>query len=100
MEKAGIEYDDGRHREYLVEGENVNTRIKRPPAPKLDASTDNLVFMQLDLDFTTNKPPSCMQMGDAETTTIRMFGVTNDQNSVMVHIYNFRPYFYARLMSK
>lgn len=51
MEKAGIEYDDGRNREYLVEGENVNTVIERPPVPKLNASKDNLVFMQLDLDY-------------------------------------------------
>ena len=36
-------------------------------------------------------------MGSQETTIIRMFGVTAQGNSVMTHVYNFRPYFYVEL---
>jgi len=96
MEKAGIEYEE-ENKAHQVESFEINTQIGRPSAPKIDSTTDNIVFMQLDLDYNTTKPPSYVKMGDAETTIIRMFGVTQDQNSVMVHIYNFRPYFYARI---
>lgn len=99
MEKAGIEYDD-EERDYLIEGEDVNTNLLRPPAPRVNAKVDNLVFMQLDLDYWTEVPPAYLNMGDEKTTIVRMFGVTNDQNSVMAHIYNFRPYFYAKCLSK
>lgn len=97
MKKAGIEYDEEEEtKAFLMDTQDINTNIYRPAAPRLDASKDSLIFMQLDLDYHTTKPPSKMNMGEGETTVVRMFGVTNNQNSVMVHIYNFRPYFYAR----
>ena len=99
MEKAGIEYDDC-DRTYLVEGEDVNTTLWRPDAPKINPKTDDLIFMQLDLDYWTEKPPLSLKMGEEQTTIVRMFGVTKGQNSVMAHIYNFRPYFYVKWMSK
>lgn len=99
MQKAGIEYDEEK-REYLEEGDGVNERIARPDFGGIDSETEDLIFMQLDLDYCTTVPPPFTKLGDEETTVVRMFGVTKQQHSVMAHIYNFRPYFYARLMSK
>lgn len=100
MQKAGIEYEEEGKAHQATSLTDINTVIKRPPAPKIDAAKDDLVFMQLDLDYATTKPHSSMNMGEETTTVIRMFGVTQGENSVMVHIYNFRPYFYARAPSK
>lgn len=104
MQKAGIEYEEDSKildKAFLREGdESINTQRSRPPAPKINSKKDNLVFMQLDLDYCTAEPPSYLNMGSNETTIVRMFGVTQDGNSVMVHIYNFRPYFYVRAPRK
>lgn len=99
MEKAGVEYDE-EEKAYLVEQLSSETTIDRPAAPKIDPKKDNLIFMQLDLDYCTETPPTSLGMGNDKTTIVRMFGVTKDQNSVMAHIYNFRPYFYARCIRK
>ena len=99
MKKAVIEYEE---EAKGTEGASmeINTVTKRPKAPKISPSKNNIEFMQLDLDYSTNQPPGYMDMGEEVTTVVRMFGVTQDQNSVMVHIYNFRPYFYAKLLCK
>jgi DNA polymerase elongation subunit (family B) len=34
-------------------------------------------------------------MPQLETSIVRMYGVTENGNSVLAHIYNFRPYLYA-----
>ncbi len=99
MEKAGVEYDE-EEKAYLVEELNSDITLDRPAPPKINSKEDDLIFMQLDLDYCTERPPSSLNMGEDQTTIIRMFGVTKDQNSVMAHIYNFRPYFYARCLSK
>ena len=100
MEKAGIEYEEDskiNDKEFLREGDDfVNTSLQRPPAPKFDPKKDNIVFMQIDLDYSTDQPPPSMNMGSENTTIVRMYGVTKEGNSVMAHIYNFRPYFYAK----
>lgn len=100
MEKAGIMYEEDAKvvdRAFLREGgDEINTQIERPKAPKINASKDNLVFMQLDLDYETSKPPTSLGIGSNDTTVIRIFGVTNEGNSVMAHVYCFRPYFYVK----
>jgi hypothetical protein len=99
MEKAGIKYEEEGKANEIINPE-INTVRKRPKAQKIDPSKSNIVFMQLDLDYSTNQPPGYMDMGEEVTTVVRMFGVTQQQHSVMVHIYNFRPYFYAKLLCK
>lgn len=100
MEKAGIEYEEDSKimdRAFLKEGtDEINTNIERPPAPKINPKVDNLVFMQLDLDYETSTPPSHLNMGSENTSVVRIFGVTNEGNSVMAHVYCFRPYFYVK----
>ena len=104
MKKREIEYEEDSkivEKVFLKEGDDdINTNLQRPAAPKIDPKKDNIVFMQIDLDYSTDKPPTSMNMGSDDTTIVRMYGVTQDGNSVMAHIYNFRPYFYAKFRGK
>ncbi|XP_041367703.1 DNA polymerase delta catalytic subunit-like [Gigantopelta aegis] len=74
----------------------TSSKWARPPVPPIDPNTDKLVFNQLDLDFYTGKhlpgmPGATMGPGPI----IRMYGVTQEGNSVLAHIHGFAPYFFV-----
>ncbi|XP_068434290.1 DNA polymerase delta catalytic subunit [Clinocottus analis] len=75
---------------------DLNPRWRRPNAPSLDPSSDTLVFQQIDLDYylgsTVAGMPGQLQ---EKVPIIRMFGVTDNGNSVCCHIHGFAPYFYV-----
>ena len=70
---------------------------KRPPPPKLDPSSDPLVFQQIDIDYYVGAStvPGMPGMTTGPVPVLRMFGVTSDGNSVCSHIHGFLPYFFV-----
>ncbi|KIK61596.1 hypothetical protein GYMLUDRAFT_42607 [Collybiopsis luxurians FD-317 M1] len=56
----------------------------RPATPKLNENKDRIIFQQIDVEdnYEGNVP------------SLRMFGVTENGNSVLAHVRDFLPYFY------
>ncbi|CDW75907.1 dna polymerase delta catalytic subunit [Stylonychia lemnae] len=77
----------------------INTQLDRPPRGNINPESEDFLFMCLDVDFYIEKPPKHMKELDQEqdTTIIRMYGVNNKGNSILVHVFNFRPYFFIQL---
>lgn len=75
----------------------INTKLERPPVDPISPKEDDISFMCIDVDYYTDKPPR--QFGGEndrrEVPIVRMFGVNDKGNSIAVHVYNFRPYFYV-----
>lgn len=69
-----------------VEAEGGADSWARPPMRKINEKKDSIIFQQIDVEEST----------DAGTGTIslRMYGVTEAGNSVLVNITDFLPYFY------
>ncbi|KAF7973956.1 hypothetical protein HWV62_13918 [Athelia sp. TMB] len=61
----------------------------RPTLAPINAKTDKIVFQQIDVEEATD-------FGSG-TTTLRMFGVTQEGHSVLAHITDFLPYFYVAM---
>ncbi|UYV69935.1 POLD1 [Cordylochernes scorpioides] len=73
--------------------DTVNTQAQwcRPAPPALDPQCDPLIFQQLDLDhYLWSSAPS-----EPQTPVVRVYGVTDDGNSVLCHIHGFNPFFYV-----
>ncbi|XP_061892445.1 DNA polymerase delta catalytic subunit [Entelurus aequoreus] len=75
---------------------DLNPRWRRPHAPPLQPTSDSLVFQQIDLDYYLGAAVAGMPgQLQGKVPIIRMFGVTDDGNSVCCHIHGFAPYFYV-----
>lgn len=75
---------------------DLNPRWRRPHAPPLDPPSDTLVFQQIDLDYYLGGAVAGMPgQSQGNVPIIRMFGVTDNGNSVCCHIHGFAPYFYV-----
>ena len=57
----------------------------RPPVMAFDVETDSISFQQIDIE----------ESMDATGPTLRLFGVTDNGNSIMCHITGFLPYLYV-----
>nr|AAA35303.1 DNA polymerase delta [Schizosaccharomyces pombe] len=59
---------------------------QRPALPAINPEKDDIYFQQIDSEeFTEGSVPS-----------IRLFGVTDNGNSILVHVVGFLPYFYVK----
>ena len=75
----------------------------------MNSKKEDFQFMQIDIDYYTQVVDKGKQhqlklveicngtkIKNTDQTILRMYGVTESGNSVMAHIYNFLPYFYAK----
>ncbi|KAG2070221.1 hypothetical protein BDR04DRAFT_1100449 [Suillus decipiens] len=59
----------------------------RPNIPSINEKRDSIVFQQIDIDETTDYSNGSI--------VLRLFGVTEDGNSVLAYVTGFLPYFYV-----
>nr|AAI63875.1 Polymerase (DNA directed), delta 1, catalytic subunit [Danio rerio] len=75
---------------------DLNPRWKRPHASPLHPKSDTLIFQQIDLDYYLGAAVAGMPgQVQGKVPIVRMFGVTDNGNSVCCHIHGFAPYFYV-----
>ena len=68
----------------------MSDKLARPTPSDLELMTDRLTFQQLDIDYYTDKPMKGMPGAKTGTVaTMRIFGVTRQQNSICFHVHNF-----------
>lgn len=74
----------------------VGSRWKRPAAPALDSQKEALTFLHLELDHYVagSNFPGMPGPAEGPAAVVRMFGVTEAENSVCLHIHGFAPYLY------
>ena len=56
--------------------------------------------MCIDVDTYSDKPPGYTgkeQDGRPEVSIMRLYGVNEKGNSIVVHVFNFKPYFYMQV---
>lgn len=84
---------------FYLQGPEVrktSDKWARPSPPELDQKKDCLTFQQLDIDYYTDKPMKGMPGAQTGTVpTMRIFGVTRQQNSICCHVHGFAPYLYV-----
>merc|ERR1740138_1246569 len=68
------------------------------PTPTWTPGDKPLLFMQVDIDYYTDAPQPRFWPGlgsETRVPVLRMYGVTQEGNSVLAHIHGFLPYFYV-----
>mmetsp|Transcript_37724 Transcript_37724/g.82885 ORF Transcript_37724/g.82885 Transcript_37724/m.82885 type:complete len:1030 (+) Transcript_37724:59-3148(+) len=56
-----------------------------------------LTLMQVDIDYYTDNPDNrFVRSMNSKVAVVRMYGITEEGNSVMLHIHGFEPYFYVQ----
>ncbi|KAE8594078.1 hypothetical protein XENTR_v10019439 [Xenopus tropicalis] len=76
--------------------DNIPPKWLRPPVSLTDPKEQTLCFQQVELDHYVGSHVSGM-LGATQgpVPIIRMFGITEEGNSVCCHIHGFAPYFYV-----
>jgi len=76
--------------------ESAFSQWERPPVSCLEKP--ELLFMQVDVDYSTERPDPRFWGNTKETKVpvVRMYGVTQEGNSVLAYIHGFLPYFYVQ----
>ncbi|XP_058835484.1 DNA polymerase delta catalytic subunit [Topomyia yanbarensis] len=99
-ELANMEGDDGLDQAQLVgqgpEVENTCIKWSRPQPKDYRPNEDPLVFQQIDIDHYIGEPLPGMpgpQIGPVPV--MRVFGITQEGNSVCAHVHGFTPYLYV-----
>lgn len=77
---------------------------RRPDAVQPDSAKDDIIFQQIDIDHYVGSVHKGILAGKIESDNrnlpiVRMYGITANDNSVMIHIHGFIPYFYVKLPS-
>ena len=109
MPKSGFEselaaFDDDfevtNHDERVEIGqgpENMSTNAKwsRPALPNIDPTLDSIIFQQIDLDFYEGPPIKESLNSSQRVPIFRMYGVNENGNSILAHLYGYVPYLYS-----
>ncbi|XP_024939550.1 DNA polymerase delta catalytic subunit isoform X2 [Cephus cinctus] len=83
------------------EQEATSAKWSRPPPPALNPAKDSLTFQQIEVDHYIGRPISGMPGSTVGPVPIvRMFGVTEERNSVCCHVHGFSPYLYVTAPDK
>lgn len=99
VDLEGLDYFDGENEEapppldvknYTLRP-NVLTNAGRPAARAIDCATEDIVFQHTETTYGV--------VMDGQVPEIRIWGVTEEENSVCVRVRGFRPYFYAAISS-
>ncbi|KAL2713432.1 DNA polymerase delta catalytic subunit isoform X1 [Vespula squamosa] len=78
------------------EQENISVKWNRPPPPDLNPQIDTLTFQQIDIDHYIGQPLAGMPGSKFGPVPImRMFGVTEQGNSICCHVHGFCPYLFV-----
>ncbi|GBG84624.1 hypothetical protein CBR_g38906 [Chara braunii] len=86
-----------RDAEMAEEGREVAERMakwRRPQLPPTDRTKDSILFQQLDIDYVVGEADKEWLPSRGQAAIIRMFGVTENGNSVCALVHGFEPYFY------
>lgn len=79
----------------------INTQLERPPVDPINPKEDTIRFMAIDVDCYSDKPPGNASKDEGrfsnEVSIVRMYGVNEKGNSIVVHVFNFKPYFYMQI---
>lgn len=76
--------------------ESMTAKWRRPPVPSMNSLTDSFVFQQLEMDHYLGDPMLGMPgSSNGPVPIMRMFGVTEAGNSVVLNAHGFAPYFYC-----
>ncbi|KAI9201944.1 DNA polymerase family B-domain-containing protein [Polychytrium aggregatum] len=68
----------------------------RPALPSANPKSDSIVFQQIEVDdYIGPAHARIPHKGIGDVSIIRMYGVTENGNSVMCHVHGYLPYFYV-----
>ncbi|XP_039267108.2 DNA polymerase delta catalytic subunit-like [Styela clava] len=72
----------------------------RPTLPTIDPNTYNIQIQQLDLDTYLSQEPvaGIYDIPYGCAPVVRMYGITENEHSVLCHVHGFLPYFYIQAM--
>ncbi|XP_015438316.1 PREDICTED: DNA polymerase delta catalytic subunit [Dufourea novaeangliae] len=97
MDEMDDQFGDVSH--IIEEGpeqENTSAKWSRPPPPELNPQKDSLIFQQIEIDHYSGAPLVGMPGSRiAPVQIMRMYGVTEQGNSVCCHVHGFCPYLYV-----
>nr|XP_050865764.1 DNA polymerase delta catalytic subunit isoform X2 [Vespula vulgaris] len=78
------------------EQENISVKWNRPLPPDLNPQIDTLTFQQIDIDHYIGQPlPGMPGSKFGPVPIMRMFGVTEQGNSICCHVHGFCPYLFV-----
>lgn len=89
------------HETSEEKAERFERTWRRPEAPPLNTATDDIIFQQTDVDYAMGRPLRGMPGSMVGPVPImRMFGVTENGNSVLALVHGVSPYFYIEAPPK
>lgn len=105
MEKRKRESDSDEAQQSKVPKYNNigDTSIwKRPVVENLDEKVSVIQFQQLDLDtyLSSDSVPGISEVLYGTSPVVRMYGITQDEHSVVCNVHGFLPYFYVPAMPR
>ncbi|KAG7196604.1 hypothetical protein KM043_013092 [Ampulex compressa] len=78
------------------EQESTSLKWSRPAVPHLNPQEEPLIFQQIEIDHYIGKPlPGMPGSKVGPVPIMRMFGITEEGNSVCCHVHGFCPYFFV-----
>ncbi|KAG0586012.1 hypothetical protein M758_2G055400 [Ceratodon purpureus] len=87
---------DGELQESRAAVAALFTKWRRPAVPGFDAHRSSVVFQQLEIDYIIGEShKELCPYRNGPAAVLRMFGVTQEGNSVCCNVHGFEPYFYV-----